>query len=139
MGRMLQKEVIRVFASPLSSFVVLATKKGDSTPFCVDYRRQNETPRKDVYPMTRIYGALKYFYVAMYFSSFNLLPEYRQISMAKTDKAKTAFATPDGLHELTIIPFDVFHASATSERVKDAVVSRLRCKICLCCLDYIAI
>lgn len=55
--------------------------------------------------------------------------------MAEHDIAKTAFTTPDGLYEFTVMPFGLSNAPATFERMMDSVLRGLRWNICLCYLD----
>lgn len=136
---MLHDGVIQPSKSPWSSPVVLVKKKDHSLRFCVDYRRLNKITKKDLYPMPRIDDALDTLQGAQYFSSIDLRCGYWQIPMAPDDKAKTAFATPDGLYEFNVMPFGLCNAPATFERMIDSVLRGLKWRTCLCYLDDIVV
>lgn len=136
---MLSKNVIRPSCSPWASPVVLVTKKDGTIRFCVDYRRLNKITRKDVYPMPRIDDALDALHGATYFSSLDMRSGYWQVPMHKPDIDKTAFTTPDGLYEFTVMPFGLSNAPATFERMMDTVLRGLRWSVCLCYLDDVVV
>lgn len=59
--------------------------------------------------------------------------------MAECDRPKTAFVTPDGLYEFTVMPFGLCNAPATFERMMDGILRGLKWKICLCYLDDVVV
>lgn len=136
---MLERGVVQPSQSPWSSPVVLVRKKDGSIRFCVDYRRLNKVTRKDVYPLPRIDDALDCLQGAEYFSSLDLRSGYWQVPMAECDRPKTAFVTPDGLYEFTVMPFGLCNAPATFERMMDNILRGLKWNICLCYLDDIVV
>lgn len=107
--KMLEKGVIAPYSSSWSSPVVLVKRKNGSVQFCVDYRRLNRIARKDIYPLLRIDNTLNMLQGAEYLSSLDLKAGYWQIP-TKGDKEKTAFITPDGLCQFTVIPFGLCNA-----------------------------
>lgn len=136
---MIVKGVVRPSSSPWSSPVVLIRKKDGSIRFCVDYRRLNKITRKDVYPLPRIDDALDTLQGSSLFSCLDLRSGYWQIPMAEQHKAKTAFATPDGLYEFNVMPFGLSNAPATFERMIDSVLRGMKWSTCLCYLDDIIV
>ena len=136
---MLKRAVIQPSQSPWSSPVVLVRKKDGSIRFCVDYRRLNKITRKDVYPLPRIDDALDCLQGAEYFSSLDLRSGYWQVPMDVTDRAKTAFVTPDGLYEFNVMPFGLCNAPATFERMMDNILRGYKWNTCLCYLDDIVV
>lgn len=136
---MLHRGVIQPSQSPWASPVVLVAKKDGSIRFCVDFRRLNKITLKDVYPLPRIDDALDCLQGAEFFSSLDLRSGYWQVPMAEADRPKTAFVTPDGLYEFTVMPFGLCNAPATFERMMDNVLRGLKWKTCLCYLDDIVV
>lgn len=105
----------------------------------MDYRRLNKITSKDVYPLPRIDDALDCLQGAEFFSSLDLRSGYWQVPVAELDRPKTAFITPDGLFEFTVMPFGLCNAPATFERMMDNILRGLKWQICLCYLDDIVI
>ena len=117
---MLQLRVIEESHSAWSSQVVLVPKPDGSFRFCNDFRRLNEVSEFDAYPMPRV-DELR---TAQARSSphhplNNLTKGYWQVPLSKNAREKTAFATPGGLYQYTVLPFGVHGAPATFQRMMD--------------------
>lgn len=89
--------------------------------------------------MPRIDNALDTLAGSSFFSSLDLQSGYWPIPVAEQDKPKTAFTTPDGLHECNGMPFGLCNAPATFERIIDYILRGLKWKTCLSYLDDIII
>ncbi|XP_065198307.1 uncharacterized protein LOC135829851 [Sycon ciliatum] len=122
---MLDMGVIRASRSPWSSPVVLVPKKDDSIRFCVDYRALNQVAQFDCYPMPRVDEILDSVGSAQFLSTLDLSRGYWQIPLAEDACAKTAFTTPFGLYEFTMMPFGLHGAPATFQRCMDTVLAGL--------------
>lgn len=116
---MLAMGIIEPAASPYSAPVVLIhTKKEDgSNRFCIDYRKLNPTTRFDAEPMPDVNQLFAKLSNNKYFSKLDLCKGYWQIPMVESDKEKTAFMTPQGQFQWTVMPFGLKNAGAVFSRM----------------------
>eukprot|EP00731_Ephydatia_muelleri_P006147 Em0003g395a len=138
LSEMLQKGVIKKSASPWASPIVLAQKKDGTTRFCVDYRKVNTVTRRDAYPLPRIDDTLDTLSGSKWFSTLDLISGYWQVQMNPADQEKTAFCTPEGLFEFTVMPFGLCNAPATFQRLMDMILAGLQWNRCLVYLDNVS-
>ena len=82
----------------------------------VDYREHNAVARMDAYPMPRIDELIDQLGKAQYLSTLELARGYWQVLVASESQAQTAFITPFGLYQFTVMPFGLSGASATFQR-----------------------
>ena len=97
-------------------------KKDGSICICVDFRKLNILTKFDTYPMPRIDDLLDAVGRAKYLTTLDLAKGYWQVPMHEEDKAKTAFSSPIGLLQFTIMPFGLSRAPATFQRLMDKVL-----------------
>lgn len=88
---------------------------------CVDYRQLNAKTRKDAFPLPRNEESLDALSGACLFSTLDLASGYNQLSVAKKDRAKTAFCTPFGLFEFQRMPFGLCNAPGTFQRLMERI------------------
>ena len=119
---MLELGVIEESHSAWSSPIVLVGKPDGSIRFCVDYRKVNDVSRFDAYPMPRVDELLDRLGTARFFSTLDLTKGYWQIPLSPESKEKTAFSAPDGLYQFRTLPFGLFGAPATFQRLMDRVL-----------------
>ncbi len=68
---------------------------------CVKFRKVNDLTKKDAHPLPRIDDTLDTLGGAQWFSTIDLASGYWQVH--PDNREKTAFPTPDGLHQMVPI------------------------------------
>ncbi|XP_066952544.1 uncharacterized protein [Macrobrachium rosenbergii] len=109
--------------SPWASPCVLVEKPDGSYRLCTDFRRLNEVTVSDSYPLPRVDDLIDLVSNAVYVSKIDLLRGYYQVPLADNTKPLTAFTTPDGLYQYTVLPFGLKNAPAVFQRLMDQVIS----------------
>lgn len=89
-------------------------KTDGSVRFCVSYRKVNAMPRVD--ELLDLLGS------ARFYSTLDLMTGYWQIPLSPLSKEKTAFTTLFGLHQCITLPFGLFGAPATFQRLMDKIL-----------------
>ncbi len=122
------KTMIRKFVhedesrSDWASPIVLVPKTDGSVRFCVDYRKVNAVSKFDAYPMPRVDELFDRLGTARFYSTLDLTKGYWQIPLSPLSKEKSAFTTPFGLHQFVTLPFGLFGAPATFQRLMDKIL-----------------
>lgn len=132
---MLDKNIIHPSCSP-SSF---GEKKDGSLRFCVDFQKLNSLTRKDAYALPRIDNILNSLAGSKWFITLDLASEYWQVEICPEDKEKTTFCMQDGHFEFNVMPFGLFNALATFQRLMDIILAGVKWSSCLVCLNDIII
>ena len=118
-----RRAVIRTEShSAWSSPVVLVPKPDGTYRFCNDFRKLNEASAFDAYPMPRVDELIEQLGPARFISTLDLTKGYWQVPLTKRSREKTAFATPDGLYQNTVLPFGLHGAPATFQRMMDRIL-----------------
>ena len=138
-GTMLQQGVVKPSHSPWSSPVVLVEKKDGTKRFCVDYRRLNAVTKLDVFPLPRIDDTLDLLANSQFFTTLDLASGYWQVGMHPDSQEKTAFTTPTGLYEFTVMPFGLCNSPATFQRLMENVLAGLTQKSCVVYIDDVLV
>ncbi|KAK3090518.1 hypothetical protein FSP39_012438 [Pinctada imbricata] len=119
---MLEQGQITQSKSPWSSPIVLVNKPDGSLRMCIDYRKLNEVTISDAYPVPRISDILEKVGNAKYLSRFDLTKGYWQVPLSEDTREKSAFVTPYGLYEFTVMPFGMKTSPATFIRLMNSVL-----------------
>ena len=85
---------------------------------------------------SRYFGSLS---GSKYFSTMDLSSGYWQVGVHPNDQHKTAFISHRGLFEFRVLPFGVYNAPATFERLMEFVLADLIGTSCLVYIDDIVI
>ncbi len=119
---MLEMGVIEESRSDWASPIVLVPKTDGSVRFCMDYRKVNAVSKFDAYPMPRVDELLDRLDTARFYSTLDLTKGYWQIPLSSLSKEKSAFTTPFGLHQFVTLPFGLFGAPTTFQRLMDKIL-----------------
>uniref|UniRef100_A0A8C5C6I6 Gypsy retrotransposon integrase-like protein 1 n=1 Tax=Gadus morhua TaxID=8049 RepID=A0A8C5C6I6_GADMO len=120
--RMLQLGVIEESRSAWCSPVVLVPKPDGTFRFCNDFRRLNEASEFDAYLISRVDELIERLGPARYLSTLDLTKGYWQVPLTRAAREKTAFSTPGGLYQYTVLPFGVHGTPATFQRMMDQLL-----------------
>ena len=114
---MLENNIIEPSQSAWSSPVLLVSKPDGSFRFCTDYRKLNLVTKTDSYPIPRLDDYIDKIGKAKYITKFDLLKGYWQGPLTTRAKEMSAFVTPDGLYQYTVMPFGMKNSAATFQRL----------------------
>ena len=90
----------------------------------IDYRNLNNVTSKDAFPLPRIDDTLDALHGAKYFSTLDTIGCWL-VAVAEEDREKTAFITPQGLHQFLRMPFGLTNAPATFQSLMYVVLQGL--------------
>ena len=122
---MLENNIIEPSSSAWSSPCILVPKPNGSYRFCTDYRKVNSCTKTDSYPIPRVEDCIDHIGKARYVSTFDMLKGYWQIPLTQRAKEISAFVTPQGLFQYTVMPFGMKNAPATFQRMVNELISGL--------------
>ncbi len=122
---LLERGLIRPSCSPWAAPVLFVAKKNGKLRFCVDYRLLNKITIKNRFPLPPIDVLLDKLHGMNYFSSVDLQSAYHQVRINEKDIEKTAFTTPLGLYEFTVLPFGLCNAPSTFQTLMQGILGHL--------------
>lgn len=120
---MLEMGIIEPSNSEWSSPILLVPKKDGGIRFCTDFRKLNSVSCFDSYPMPRIDELIERLGKASYMTTLDLCKGYWQVPLDQSCKPYTAFRSPTGLYQYTVMPFGLHGAPATFQRLMDRVLA----------------
>lgn len=111
--------------SPWASPCLLVPKEEGKFRLCTDYRKLNTETVADSYPMPRIEDLIDEVSGATYLTKIDLLKGFYQVPLTQRAREASAFVTPDGLYEYTVMPFGMRNSGSTFQRLANWLVSDL--------------
>ena len=105
-------------------FIVIRNEKNELIPsrtvigwrLCIDYRKLNNTTRKDNYPLPFIDQMLDRLAGHSHYCFLDGYSGYNKIAIALEDQEKTTFTCPYGTFSFRRMPFELCNAPATFQR-----------------------
>ncbi|XP_076031965.1 uncharacterized protein LOC143019869 [Oratosquilla oratoria] len=123
--RLQEVGIVEPSSSPWASPVVLVPKPDGSMRLCIDYRKLNAVTELDSYPLPRIDDVIDEVGRAQWVTKLDLLQGYYQVRLSERSRAISAFITPEGLYQFTVLPFGLRNAPATFQRLMNIVTAGL--------------
>ncbi|XP_036001527.1 alpha-1,3-mannosyl-glycoprotein 2-beta-N-acetylglucosaminyltransferase b isoform X1 [Fundulus heteroclitus] len=119
---MLTSGIIEPSNSEWCSPVVIVCKKDGSLRICNDFRKLNAVSEFDAYPMPRVDELLERIGKAKFITTLDLCKGYWQVPLEPSSRQYTAFRTPSGLFQFTVMPFGLHGPPATFQWLMDKVL-----------------
>ena len=120
--KLLELGIIRPSNSPWSSSVVTVGKKDGGVRICIDFRAVNSITQPDPYLMPLIEEILDTLASAKFISKVDLNKGFHQIPIQPDDMPKTAFCTPWGKYEFTVMPFGLRNGPSVFQHMMDKIL-----------------
>jgi hypothetical protein len=130
----LAKGFIRLSSSPAAAPIFFVKTDGKADRPCVDYRGLNAMTIRDSYPIPVLSLLLNNLAGCKYLSKIDLKSAFNLLRVTPGQEYLTAFRTPWGLYEYTVMPFGLANAPATFQRFIQHVLQQF---IDVCCFVYI--
>ena len=121
----MRKGYIRPSKSPQTAPVFFIGKKDGKKRMVQDYRYLNEWTIKNNYPLPLISDVLENIGIKKVFTKMDLRWDYNNVQIKKGDEWKTAFTTPEGSFEPTVMFFGLTNSPATFQAMMNKLLRDL--------------
>jgi len=116
---LLSKGVIQPSKSSFGAVPVFVKKPDDTWRLCFDYRRLNKSMVFDAYPIPRIWDMVKSLIGYKVYSLLDANWGFWNLKLSDESKPFTAFISPWGLYEWTVLPFGIKNSPGEFQRAMD--------------------
>lgn len=106
---------------------------------CIDFRKLNQSTKKDAIPLHRTDDLLEALGGVQWFSSLDLASGYWQMLVKEEDRPKTAFSTHHGQFQWNVMPFGLTNGPVSFTRLMNLALSGLTWTHCLVYLNDIIV
>ena len=105
--------------------MIIVKKKDNTNRFCIDFRVLNKITVFDAEPMPSMEQIFAKLAGYRFISKLDLSKGYWQIALSDRSKPYTAFQTPLGLFQFTVLPFGLVTAQASCSRLMRKLLQNL--------------
>jgi hypothetical protein len=137
--KMKQAGIVKESKSEWVSPVVLVPKPDGSIRFCINFKALNKVTPKDKYPLPLIDDCVQQLSGKPFVSLFDCASGYWQVKLHPTSTKYTAFITPFGTYEFTVLPFGLTNAPALFSRLMEKIFEDFRGQFMAIYLDDLAV
>jgi hypothetical protein len=123
------------FGSPIPFF----RKVDGSLRLCIDFCGLSEVTRKDANPLPRADDALDEHKDANFHTNLDLTYGFWQVQVRDHDIHKSTFETPDGRMEWVAMPFGLYNAPYTFQRMMNDILRDVLHKFIIAYLDDVCV
>lgn len=139
LDELLSMNAIEISDSPWSSPAHVVEKKNGKHRLVIDYRRVNEHVVKNAYPLPLIQDILRQAAGSLYYIVIDLKWGFYNMRLSVESRKYTAFTTPFGLYQFTVLPFGFCNSPSVFQCELDRVLGDLYGKGVNCYIDDIVI
>jgi len=136
---MLQKGHIERAVSEWAAPLLVVKKPGGGIRICVDYRGLNAHTIKNRNAPPLIRDMLAKLAKAKYFSKVDVIAAFNKIRIKDEHKHLSAFITPYGLYQYTVMPFGMCNSPGTFQAYINDVLHEYLDEFCMAYLDDVII
>ena len=115
--------ILKPSFSPWSSPMVPVRKPDGSVRLCLNFLKINAVTTPDPYLMPRVDDMLTEIGNAKFLTKMDLNKGFHQIPLREEDQCKTAFCTPWGKWQYTVMPFGLRNAPAIFQRLMHIILA----------------
>jgi transposase InsO family protein len=119
---LLEAGYIQPSSSAWAAPILFVRKKSGELRMVIDYRRLNKLTTRSQFPIPNVSDIIDQLHGKTHFTVLDLKSGYHQVRVKEEDRHKTAFVTPQGLFEFTVMPFGLTGAPSTFCQLMNSIL-----------------